>query len=100
MSERDSHARAYAKGWEEIEGYLLVAGVVDTVLALEEPGPAARVAHDVQGAVGDGAVEVREVHGCLASGDEVGELGDRHLRPLPWAVVQKVGADPASPASR
>ena len=31
-----SHARAYAKGWEEIEGYLLAAGVVDAVLALEE----------------------------------------------------------------
>ena len=30
------HARAYAKGWEEIEGYLLAAGVVDAVLALEE----------------------------------------------------------------
>jgi DNA-binding protein WhiA len=36
VSERDSHARAYAKGWEEIEGYLLAAGVVDAVLALEE----------------------------------------------------------------
>jgi len=36
VSERSSHARAYAKGWEEIEGYLLAAGVVDAVLALEE----------------------------------------------------------------
>jgi DNA-binding protein WhiA len=36
VSERDSHARAYAKGWEEIEGYLLAAGVVDAVLVLEE----------------------------------------------------------------
>jgi conserved hypothetical protein len=36
VSERASHARAYAKGWEEIEGYLLAAGVVDAVLALEE----------------------------------------------------------------
>ena len=36
VSERESHARAYAKGWEEIEGYLLAAGVVDAVLALEE----------------------------------------------------------------
>ena len=36
VSERTSHARAYAKGWEEIEGYLLAAGVVDAVLALEE----------------------------------------------------------------
>jgi len=36
VSERPSHARAYAKGWEEIEGYLLAAGVVDAVLALEE----------------------------------------------------------------
>jgi len=36
VEERSSHARAYAKGWEEIEGYLLAAGVVDTVLALEE----------------------------------------------------------------
>ncbi len=35
-SERDAYARAYAKGWEEIEGYLLAAGVVDAVLALEE----------------------------------------------------------------
>ncbi len=34
--ERRSHARAYAKGWEEIEGYLLAAGVVDAVLVLEE----------------------------------------------------------------
>jgi DNA-binding protein WhiA len=33
---RPSHARAYAKGWEEIEGYLLAAGVVDAVLGLEE----------------------------------------------------------------
>ena len=36
VEERESHARAYAKGWEEIEGYLLAAGVVDAVLALEE----------------------------------------------------------------
>jgi len=36
VDERASHARAYAKGWEEIEGYLLAAGVVDVVLALEE----------------------------------------------------------------
>jgi DNA-binding protein WhiA len=36
VGERESHARAYAKGWEEIEGYLLAAGVVDAVLALEE----------------------------------------------------------------
>jgi len=36
VSEREAHARAYAKGWEEIEGYLLAAGVVDAVLALEE----------------------------------------------------------------
>ena len=36
VSERDAYARAYAKGWEEIEGYLLAAGVVDAVLALEE----------------------------------------------------------------
>lgn len=33
---RRSHAVAYAKGWEEIEGYLVAAGAVDTVLALEE----------------------------------------------------------------
>jgi len=36
VSERDAYARAYAKGWEEIEGYLLATGVVDAVLALEE----------------------------------------------------------------
>jgi DNA-binding protein WhiA len=36
VEERRTHARAYAKGWEEIEGYLLAAGVVDAVLALEE----------------------------------------------------------------
>lgn len=36
VEERASHARAYAKGWEEIEGYLLAAGVVDAVLGLEE----------------------------------------------------------------
>jgi DNA-binding protein WhiA len=36
VDERTSHARAYAKGWEEIEGYLLAAGVVDAVLGLEE----------------------------------------------------------------
>lgn len=36
VGERDAYARAYAKGWEEIEGYLLAAGVVDAVLALEE----------------------------------------------------------------
>jgi len=36
VEERANHARAYAKGWEEIEGYLLAAGVVDAVLALEE----------------------------------------------------------------
>jgi DNA-binding protein WhiA len=33
---RASHAVAYAKGWEEIEGYLVAAGAIDTVLALEE----------------------------------------------------------------
>lgn len=36
VQDRSTHARAYAKGWEEIEGYLLAAGVVDAVLALEE----------------------------------------------------------------
>lgn len=36
VEERSSHARAYTKGWEEIEGYLLAAGVVDAVLGLEE----------------------------------------------------------------
>lgn len=36
VEERPSHARAYAKGWGEIEGYLLAAGVVDAVLGLEE----------------------------------------------------------------
>ncbi len=36
IEDRPSHARAYAKGWEEIEGYLLAAGVVDAVLGLEE----------------------------------------------------------------
>jgi hypothetical protein len=36
VEDRASHARAYAKGWEEIEGYLLAAGVVDAVLGLEE----------------------------------------------------------------
>jgi len=36
VEDRPSHARAYAKGWEEIEGYLLAAGVVDAVLGLEE----------------------------------------------------------------
>ncbi len=36
VEERPAHARAYAKGWEEIEGYLLAAGVVDAVLGLEE----------------------------------------------------------------
>ncbi len=34
--ERASHAAAYAKGWEEIEGCLVAAGAIDTVLALEE----------------------------------------------------------------
>lgn len=34
--ERASHAVAYAKGWEEIEGCLVAAGAIDTVLALEE----------------------------------------------------------------
>ncbi len=33
---RASHAVAYAKGWEEIEGCLVAAGAIDTVLALEE----------------------------------------------------------------
>jgi DNA-binding protein WhiA len=33
---RPSHAAAYAKGWEEIEGYLVAAGAIDSVLALEE----------------------------------------------------------------
>lgn len=36
VAQRPSHAVAYAKGWEEIEGYLGAAGAVDTVLALEE----------------------------------------------------------------
>lgn len=34
--DRGSHAIAYAKGWEEIEGYLVAAGAIDSVLALEE----------------------------------------------------------------
>ena len=36
VSTRASHAVAYAKGWEEIEGCLVAAGAIDTVLALEE----------------------------------------------------------------
>ena len=36
VAERPNYARAYAKGWEEIEGYLLAAGAVDAVLGLEE----------------------------------------------------------------
>jgi cell division protein WhiA len=36
VGERATHTRAYAKGWEEIEGYLLAAGAVDAVLGLEE----------------------------------------------------------------
>lgn len=33
---RPSHAAAYAKGWEEIEGFLVSSGAVDAVLGLEE----------------------------------------------------------------
>jgi DNA-binding protein WhiA len=33
---RASHTTAYAKGWEEIEGYLVASGAIDSVLALEE----------------------------------------------------------------
>jgi DNA-binding protein WhiA len=36
VAQRVSHAVAYAKGWEEIEGFLVAAGAIDTVLALEE----------------------------------------------------------------
>ncbi len=36
VARRASHAAAYAKGWEEIEGYLVAAGAIDSVLALEE----------------------------------------------------------------
>ncbi len=36
VAERQSHAVAYAKGWEEIEGCLVAAGALDAVLALEE----------------------------------------------------------------
>ncbi len=34
--DRASHSAAYAKGWEAIEGYLGVAGAVETVIGLEE----------------------------------------------------------------
>lgn len=36
VMQRPSHAVAYAKGWEEIEGLLVAAGAIDAVLALEE----------------------------------------------------------------
>ena len=36
VTQRAAHAVAYAKGWEEIEGYLVAAGAIDTVLVLEE----------------------------------------------------------------
>ena len=36
VSGEHSHTAAYAKGWEEIEGYLVAAGAIDSVLALEE----------------------------------------------------------------
>jgi DNA-binding protein WhiA len=36
ITRRASHTTAYAKGWEEIEGYLVAAGAIDSVLALEE----------------------------------------------------------------
>jgi DNA-binding protein WhiA len=34
--DRDAHSVAYAKAWAEIEGYLVAAGAIDTVLSLEE----------------------------------------------------------------
>jgi DNA-binding protein WhiA len=34
--ERETHAAAYAKGWESIESLLALAGAAETVLALEE----------------------------------------------------------------
>lgn len=43
VARRPSHALAYAKGWEEIEGFLVACGAVDTVLALEERSVVARV---------------------------------------------------------
>jgi DNA-binding protein WhiA len=41
--DRASHAAAYAKGWEAIEGYLAAAGAAETVLALEERALVAEV---------------------------------------------------------
>jgi hypothetical protein len=36
LVDRDTHAAAYAKGWETIESLLALAGASETVLALEE----------------------------------------------------------------
>jgi DNA-binding protein WhiA len=36
VTERPAHGVSYAKGWEEIEGYLVAAGAIDAVLGLEE----------------------------------------------------------------
>ena len=61
------YARAYAKGWEEIEGYLLAAGVVDAVLALEERSVVAEMRAEANRlANADHANLVRTAHAAQA----------------------------------
>jgi DNA-binding protein WhiA len=75
VDERASHARAYAKGWEEIEGYLLAAGVVDAVLALEERSVIAEMRAEANRlANADHANLVRTAHAAQRQLDAVRRL--------------------------
>ena len=85
--DRGRHAAAYAKGADAIEGLLLAAGAVDTVLALEERAVlAATRAHANRLANADHANLVRTSRAAqaqldairrLAAADSLGALPDR-----------------------
>ena len=85
VGERATHARAYAKGWEEIEGYLLAAGAVDAVLELEERSVVAEMRAEANRLTNaDQANLVRTAHAAQRQLDAVRRLrASGHLEALP-----------------
>lgn len=85
VDERATHARAYAKGWEEIEGYLLAAGVVDAVLGLEERSVVAEMRAEANRlANADHANLVRTAHAAqrqLEAARRLRDAGELELMP-------------------
>ena len=116
VRDRDDFSLAYAKSWEAIEGYLSVAGAVETVLSLEERALVAGLRSDANRvANADHANLVRQSHAARLQLDAIislereGEL-DRLARSLqeaaslrrahPSLSLRELGARADPPATK